>query len=368
MKLLRNSFRIIVGVVFVFSGFVKGIDPLGTVYRMDDYFLVFSLPWAIPTSLFLTILLCTVEFSLGISLLLNLLIRKTVWILLPMMIFFTILTFFDAVYNMVPDCGCFGDALKMTNVQTFLKNVVLMAMVIPIFIWRKKFQSQLSALVDAVILILIFIAFSSLSIYTYRHLPLIDFMSWRVGNRINKANELPIKFYLTYKNKKTGEEREFQGSNYPWNDSVWMSQWAFVGQRVEDPNKNKGLALRIDDMRGDDITSDIINNPNYHFILVAHDLEKTSKEAFYRILPFYKKAEADGLSFICLTNATNEEINQFSLENGTAFAYYNVDDIILKTMVRANPGLILIKNGVVLAKWHHHDIPDYNEVKEKYIH
>ena len=122
MKILRTVFRIIVGLVFVYSGFVKGIDPLGFGYRLEDYFVVFNLPAFIPFTLFLTIFLCVLEFSLGISLLFNLWIRKTVWLLLPMMIFFTILTFFDAVYNLVPDCGCFGDALKSPTCRLFLKT------------------------------------------------------------------------------------------------------------------------------------------------------------------------------------------------------------------------------------------------------
>ena len=145
MKLLRNILRILTGLVFVFSGFVKGVDPLGTVYRMNDYFQVFGMPWAEPFSLVLTIFLCTLEFTLGISLLFNLWIRWTAWPLLFVMIYFTILTFFDATLNMVPDCGCFGDALKMTNLQTFLKNVVLLAFILVIFMGRKKFRPVIPA-------------------------------------------------------------------------------------------------------------------------------------------------------------------------------------------------------------------------------
>ena len=367
MEILRNSFRIIVGVVFVFSGFVKGIDPLGTVYRMDDYFIVFGLPWAMPVSLFLTILLCTVEFSLGISLLFNLLIRKTAWILLPMMVFFTILTFFDAVYNMVPDCGCFGDALKMTNVQTFLKNVVLIAMVIPIFVWRKQFHSLLPAVADRIILVIIFLAFSSLSIYTYRHLPLIDFMPWKAGNRLNEMNEFPIRFFVTYKNTKTGEEKEFQDSNYPWNDSIWMSEWTFHNQRVEDLNPDIDMVLFIQDSEGNDVTTEIVNNSDYQFIMVAYDLKKANQDAFRNVLPLYKEAESDSISFICLTSSMEEEIKKNIMDIGTGFPFYLVDDVVLKGMVRANPGLILVKDGVVLAKWHYRDIPSYDEIKEKYI-
>ncbi len=363
MKLLRNIFRILVGVVFIFSGFVKGVDPLGTVYRMDDYFLAFNVAWAMPLSLFLTYLLVALEFTIGISLLFNLLIKKTAWLLLPMMTFFTILTFFDAVYNMVPDCGCFGDAVKMTNLQTFLKNVVLMAMVVPIFIWRKKYRSALPVLLDFALVLATFIVFTGMSIYCVRHLPLIDFMGWKVGNRVNQAASLPVKFYVTYKNRTTGEEKEFVAPNYPWNDSLWLSQWTFKSQRVVDPNKNQGLMLRIEDATGADYTASVLENPDYQFILVAYNLAGTNPDGFRRLLPLYKKAIADGFSFICLTNSLPEEIKKFKFAHGTAFDYYNSDDVVLKTMVRANPGLILLKNGTVIAKWNALDVPAYEEVK-----
>lgn len=367
MKNLRAIFRIIIGIVFVFSGFVKGIDPLGTVYRMDDYFIAFNIPFFIPFSLWLTIFLCVLEFSLGISLLFNLWVRKTAWLLLPMMLFFTILTFFDAAYNIVPDCGCFGDALKFTNVQTFLKNIVLMGFVVPVFIWRKKFRSLLPSWVDFGMLLVIAIAFSTLSIQSYRHLPLIDFMSWKVGNRVNKTETLPVTFYVTYKNKKTGEEKEYVSPDYPWNDSIWLADWIFKSQRVVDPNKDGGMALRVEDRNGADYTSSVLDNPDYQFILVAYDLNKADREGFHKILPLYKKATMDGFSFICLTNSLPPEIKKFRMDNGTAFEYYNSDDVVLKTMVRSNPGLILLKDGIVLAKWGFRDFPDYEKVKGKYM-
>jgi uncharacterized membrane protein YphA (DoxX/SURF4 family) len=367
MKILRNIFRILVGLVFVYSGFVKGIDPLGTVYRMDDYFMAFNLPWFMTFSLYLTIFLCVLEFMLGVSLLFNLWIKKTVWLLLPMMMFFTILTFFDAVYNMVPDCGCFGDALKITNLQTFLKNVVLMSLVVPIFIWRKRFRSLLPSFGDFSVLLIIAIAFSSLSIYCYRHLPLIDFMAWKVGNRVNKHEALPVTFYVTYKNKKTGEEKEYISPNYPWNDSIWLADWIFKSQRVVDPNQEQGIVLRVEDATGADFTSSVLDNPDFQFILVAYDLNKADITGFRKILPLFKKTMIDGYSFICLTNSLPAEIKKFRMDNGTAFDYYNSDDVVLKTMVRSNPGLVLIKDGIVLAKWGFRDFPGYDEVKEKYM-
>jgi len=365
MKLIRTILRIIVGLVFVFSGFVKGVDPLGTVYRMNDYFIVFGTEWAIPFSLYLTIFLCALEFVLGISLLFNLWIRKTAWPLLVVMIYFTVLTFFDAAYNIVPDCGCFGDFLKLTNVQTFLKNLVLMAMIVPIFITRKSFRGLLSIKAESMVLLFFIFAFTGMSVYSYRHLPPVDFLAWKVGNQVNKKSTEPVKFYLTFKNNKTGETKEYLSPNYPWNDSVWMAEWKFIGQRVNDPDADDAMVLRVEDENGIDVTENIIDNPDFQFILVAYDLNETNKEAFTAILPLYKKAEADGYSFVCLTSATLPEIRKFRVENGTAFSFYTADDVVLKTMVRSNPGLILLKNGKVIGKWHYHDFPDYEEFKRE---
>ena len=362
MKLIRTILRIIVGLVFIFSGFVKGVDPLGTVYRMNDYFQVFGMPWATQFSLVLTIFLCLLEFSLGISLLFNLWIRRMAWPLLFVMIYFTVLTFFDATLNMVPDCGCFGDALKLTNLQTFLKNVVLLAFIIVIFAGRKKFRPAIPAYAEILVLGLFSVGFLWMSVYSYRHLPLIDFMAWKVGNRINQKSSEPVKFYLTFQSSKTGETKEFLSPDYPWSDSTWMAEWKFVSQRVDDPNATSGVALLAEDEEGNNVTSDIIDNPGYQFIFVAYDLDTADKEAFLRILPFCKKAAADGYSFVALTASDFPEIRRFKIANGTAFDFFKADDAVLKTMVRSNPGLILIKDGVVLDKWHYNDLPNYEDV------
>jgi uncharacterized membrane protein YphA (DoxX/SURF4 family) len=365
MKIFRNVSRILVGIVFIFSGFVKGIDPLGFTYRLEDYFQVFGIPWAIPFALYLTIFLCALEFIIGISLFFNLWIKGSAWGLLGMMVFFTCLTFFDAVYNLVPDCGCFGDAIKLTNLQTFLKNIGLFIFVIPVFTGRKKFKDWAPVLAQKIFLIIFSLSFIGMSIYCYRHLPLIDFMGWKVGSKVNIPAK-PLKFYVTYKNKVTGEEKEYVTPDYPWNDSVWMSQWAFKSQRAVDPVKGQVLALRVEDEKGADVSASIVDNPDLQFILVAWDLTRTDTAAFHRILPFYKQAAKEGFSFICLTSSLQADIKKFRFENGAGFSFYNADDVVLKTMVRSNPGLILLRNGIVLAKWPFRNFPSYEKVMEKF--
>ncbi len=366
MKIIRNLFRIIIGIVFIFSSFVKGIDPLGTVYRMEDYFLAFNLDWANDIALPLTIFLCVLEFVLGISLLFNLWIRKSAWVLLLTMTYFTILTFFDAFYNLVPDCGCFGDAIKMTNTETFIKNVVLMAMVVPIFLWRKKYKSALNPTGDILVLVAVTILFTGLTLYCLCHLPIIDFRDWKTGAMVNKPSDQQVQFYVTYKNRYTGEKEEFLNPNYPWNDSTWLADWIFVSQRVEDPNQDE-MTLMIEDTVGNDLTQSFLDIPDYHFFVVVYNLDEANRKAMDRLESLYLAASEVGYSFIGLTSTLPKEITEFKAETGVDFEFYNSDDAVLKSMVRSNPGLILLKDRVVIKKWHYNDFPTWEQVKVKYI-
>jgi len=366
MKIVRTLFRVIIGIVFIFSGFVKGIDPLGTVYRMEDYFLAFSTTWANDLALPLAIFLCVLEFVLGISLLFNLWIRKSAWLVLPMMTYFTIVTFFDAFYNLVPDCGCFGDAIKMTNTETFIKNIVLMTMVIPIFLWRKRYKSALKPAGDIVVMAAVTVLFTGLSLYCLWHLPVIDFRDWKTGARINKTSDQSVQFFVTYKNRYTGEKEEYLTPNYPWNDSTWLADWIFVSQRVEDPNQDE-MTLMIEDTLGNDLAKSFLNIPDYHFFVVVYSLDEANSESMARLQRLYLDASDVGCSFIGLTSTLLEEIAAFKAETGVGFEFYNSDDVVLKSMIRSNPGLILLRDGVVIKKWHYNDFPDWNQVNEKYF-
>jgi uncharacterized membrane protein YphA (DoxX/SURF4 family) len=367
MKTVRTLFRILVGLVFIFSGFVKGVDPLGTVYRMNDYFIAFGITWAIPLSLVLTIFLITLEFVIGISLLFNLYIKGIAWLLLPLMTYFTVLTLFDALYNLVPDCGCFGDAIKLTNLQTFLKNLLLMGFVVPIFMWRKNFRPLIPAWSQLLVIFFFAVGFLGMSVNAYRHLPLIDFMAWKEGNRVNNLSSAPVRFYVRYKNTRTSEEKEYLAPNYPWNDSVWMSQWVFVSQRAADEGPVSTMSLRIEDETGADVTSSVLDIPDFHFIVVAYDLAKTDSAGFRKMDVLYRVSEEDGFSFIALTSSLPEEVKAFREKHIVDLPFYYADDVVLKTMVRSNPGLILMNNGVVVHKWAWRDLPTYDQLNQKYL-
>ncbi|MDO8898776.1 MAG: DoxX family protein, partial [Bacteroidales bacterium] len=219
--------RLLVGAVFIFSGFVKGVDPLGTAYKFGDYFAAYGTDWANAFALFLSVSLCALEFAIGAALFFNLRMKITAWALLIIMMFFTVLTFFDAIYAPVPDCGCFGDAIKLTNWETFYKNLVLMIFVIVIFRNRTSFKSVLSNLSQNIVLVLISAMFIYFSVYNYRHLPMIDFRMWKVGNKMTADADNEMRVYVKYRNIATGEIREYLSPDFPWNDPVWLAEWEF---------------------------------------------------------------------------------------------------------------------------------------------
>lgn len=363
---LRNISRILVALVFIFSGFVKGVDPLGTAYRIEDYFIAYGMDWANPLSLFLTIFLCALEFTLGMALLLNLRIKLISWPLLLLMIFFTILTFFDAIYNPVPDCGCFGDALKLTNWETFYKNIVLIILVGIIFFYRKKFHSIFLPRIDHIAIMSIFAGFTIFSVYQYRHLPWIDFLGWKTGTDLVSDNPGEAKIYLTYRNKITGEEKEYLSPDYPWNDSTWVAEWEFADQRIDDSGVIRGHSLKIYDTTGNDFTETFINNPGYQFLVVSYNLGAASRKGFGKIDKLYGDIYHDGHSLIVLTGSLEDEIQSFRQGLHPELEFYQADDVELKMMIRANPGLILLKDGVVLGKWHYRDLPDYQDLKKEF--
>ncbi len=367
MNILRTISRIILGLLFIFSGFVKGVDPIGTQYRIIDYFIAYHTNWAIPSALYLSIFLCMFEFLMGALVLLNVRVRLVSWLVLLMMIFFTLTTFYDALYNPVPDCGCFGDAIKLTNWQTFYKNIVIMVFVGIFFYDRNIIKPTFTAKGEFIVTLIVILVFLGFERHNLRHLPLIDFTSWKAGTKLAPDNPKPIQYFLTYTNKQTNKPKEFLSSDTVWKDSV---NWKLMpnSTRIVDPNP-KGPDIVIEDKDRNNLTDNIIRNPDFNFILVAYDLSNTNKKAFKKVNEFFKQSYANGHSFIILTSSLPEEIDkfrkEFNIDENIEFLF--ADDTTLKAMIRSNPGLILLKKAEILKKWHYNDMPEYLKVKEKLI-
>lgn len=363
MKVFALVSRILVGLVFIFSGFVKGVDPLGTAFKIDDYFIAYGMDWAIPFSLFLSIFLCTLEFTLGVAMLLNLRLKQLSWPILLLMVYFTILTLIDALYNPVPDCGCFGDAIKLTNWETFYKNLVLIVFIGIIFYYRKRFVPWLTPKAGNFAVLILAAGFAYFSYYQYRHLPWIDFLDWKIGKDMVPDDPGQAKIYLTYQHKYTGETKEYLSPHYPWNDSVWIAEWEFLNQRTDESGVMKGHTLQIYDAEGFDLTETFISNPDYQFLVVSYSLKQASEKGFRKMDRLYHDIYHDGYSVIVITGSLEQDIAFWRHDKHPHWDVYHADDIELKMMIRSNPGLILLKEGVVLGKWHWRDLPDYQELK-----
>lgn len=358
MKNLIVFSRFFVGLVFIFSSFVKGVDPLGTAYQMDDYFIAFSISWASSLSLFLSIALSTFEFLLGAALILKLEFKRTAWALLIMMNFFIILTFYNAVTNTITDCACFGDAIKLSNWATFYKNLVLLVFVFIIFQYRKDVEIKISVRNQRIALLAIVLLFANFSAYQYRHLPFIDFRQWKIGADITPTEEGPDSYYLTYRNKETAEVKEYLSPDYPWQDSVWAANWEFQHQRIETWKRDKSYELVIEDFSGRDLTKALLDHEGYRLIVVARDMNKLDLE---KIKEFTKVADylsSKGYFIMGLTNSPISDYAKFRTVTGFRYQFYQADEVILKGMIRANPGLILIKDRKIINKWNFNDRPD----------
>ncbi|MCD6565623.1 MAG: DoxX family protein [Bacteroidales bacterium] len=371
LKLVIVFFRIVIGAVFIFSGFVKGIDLQGSAIKFDDYFVAFGIDFLIPVSLPLAIFLVSTEFIIGISLLFGYRTYWGTWGVLIFMSAFTPLTLILALFNPVSDCGCFGDAIVLTNWQTFWKNVVLMIMVLVIFYNRKKFKPAYPAITDWSILVIIFVLFIGFSLYNYRHLPMIDFRPYNTGTNIPEKmyipEDAPVDEYetiLIY--EKDGIKKEFDLENYPWQDSTW----SFVEQKsilIKEGYKPPIHDFSIFTPDGNDITDIVLSEKSYSFILVSADLAKADKGALQKLDTLSLYCNQTGIKFYSLSSSIYSEIEQIKTSQQLSLDFYITDETTLKTIIRSNPGLLLLKEGIILAKWHYNDLPEIEDLRKSVL-
>lgn len=340
--------RLLVGALFIFSSFTKGVDPLGTKYKMLDYLSAYHMTWLNNLAMVLAVLMILAEFIVGFCLITKMLPRLAVLGATLLMLFFTFTTLFDALYNMVPDCGCFGTAIKMSNWQTFYKNLVIDTLLIPLIMNNKLLENKLGKGVQWLIAILFALAFLGFEFYNYRHLPVVDFMDWKVGKQMSASSNEETKIYLTYKNKATGEKQEFLSPNYPWNDSVWMSEWEFVQQRMEGGTKFLGFsALDEDD---NDVTDLILDTENL-LMFTSHDLAKVTEKEWAKVKEITEEAGSRGYYVVWVVANEPEYVEQLREQYDFLYEVYYADALEIKPIVRSNPGLIWLDNGLVKDKW-----------------
>ncbi len=362
MKAIANIARILLGIVFIYSGFVKGIDPLGSTYKFIDYFTAFGLSGLSPTAFPLAVLQNALEFTIGVTLVLGLRMKETGWGVLLFMGFYTPLTFVLALTNPVTDCGCFGDALVLTNWQTFYKNVVLLLLALIVFLYRKKYRPSYLPVAEWIWVTFIAVIIIGISVYCYRHLPLFDFRPYHIGADIPQGMTVPEgkptdEFETTLVYEKDGLVKEFTEHDYPWNDTAW------VWKETKSVLIKKGYEPPIHDFSittpdGNDITDDVLAFDDYVFLLIARRLDDSNRQALDKAVEIADFCKEHGYRFYCLTSSPQSRIEPLKSALGLTYDFCFTDEITLKTIVRANPGLVLLQKGTVLNKWHYNDMPD----------
>lgn len=357
-KAIDQFFRFFVGILFIFSGLIKINDPIGTSIKLKEYFEVFATDFGsffeifVPHSLFIAVLLIVLEVILGIALIINYRINLTAWLFLLLIIFFTFLTFYSAFFNKVTDCGCFGDAIPLDPWESFIKDIVLLVMILYIFVRRNYYKPPFRYRTANIIMLLALGINIFLAIYSIRHLPFIDFRPYKVGNNIPELMEPSESYrykYIFEKNGKTYEFEEFPSdTTYEYKDLILLNPeaqpkitdyhiWTDNGEYTEETFSGNKL------------------------IIIFYDVTKASTRNIDRIKTLISQLPPN-VEAIALTASSEDQFESFRHEYQLAIPYYFADMTVLEAIIRSNPGLWLLKNGTVMGKWHHNDVPNVDVI------
>ena len=371
-RLAVNICRLLLALVFIFSGYVKAIDPLGTLYKLGDYMKAVGLEGVLPDWVLLafSIGLAAVEFCLGIFLLFAIRRRQTSWATVSLLSVMTAVTLWLAIANPISDCGCFGDAVKLTNTQTLWKNIALLTMAV-VTAWRPlkmmRFVSESNQWIVINYTIFFIIVSSAWSLWT---LPMFDFRPYHIGADLKKGMQMPPgaeqpEFETTFILRKNGVQKEFTLNNYP------DSTWEFVDSKTVQTKAGYEPPIHDFDITpidangqpaGESVTDSILDNKGYSFLLISPHLETADDTNFGDIDQLYEYAQEHGYGFYCLTASTPKAIRHWQDITGAEYNFYATDETTLKTIIRSNPGLMLIKHGVVIRKWSHNRLPKADEL------
>ena len=359
--------RTVVGLTFILSGLVKAIDPLGTQYKIQDYLAAIPPSLSLPDmlTLLMSVSLSMVEFTLGAFMLTAISRRVTARLTLLFMMVMTAVTVWIYIADPVKDCGCFGDALTLTNLETLLKNIVLLALA-ALVAWRPTHIGRLMSRSNQMLLgQMLMVTPVALSFWCLYDLPLIDFRPYHIGADIKAGMEIPEGaeqpvFDTTFIMEKDGERREFTLDNYP------DSTWTFVDSKTV--TVKEGYVPPIHDFSitaadGEDITDMVLGREGYTFLLISPDLDKADDQNFGDIDQIYEFCQDNSIPFYCLTASTEKSQQHWQNITGAEYPFCMTDATTLKTMIRSNPGLMLLEKGVVRGKWSHNRLPETTELE-----
>ncbi|MCY1503172.1 hypothetical protein D9M68_372900 [compost metagenome] len=368
------------GLLFIFSGLIKVNDPLGFGYKLQEYFEVFHLNFLRGGATGIAVLLCVLEILLGTLLVLGFWKNKVMKGLLGLIIFFTFLTFVSAAFKVVTSCGCFGDAIPLTPWQSFSKDLVLFILIIYLFVNRSLIRPvTMNKVAQKTIAVCITVLSLLFGWYTYNFLPVIDFLPYKIGSSIPESMKIPDgapvdEFLIMYqlKNKQTGETKKMSDKEY-MKLEIWKDEnWEIIGE-PEKKLLRKGYEAKIKDLiisdaSGTDYTKELIENPFYTIVVVAYNLDETSETAMGKMNALALNAvEQFNIRSVVLTSSSAQDADAFSKRMKLFMEIFYADAVPLKSMVRANPGVLLLKNGIIINKWHYHNMPSFEELTNTYF-
>lgn len=371
-KVLVNIVRLILAMTFIYSGFVKAVDPLGSQYKIQDYLAAitdaynvgFIHDWG---TLIAAVWLSAIEFILGINLFFAISRRWTTKIVWLFMLVMTVITIWIYFADPVSDCGCFGDALVLTNGETLFKNIVLLSLA-SFLLWKPLDMVRLISRHNAWIVSNFSAMFiMAMSVYCLYKLPIVDFRPYHIGANIPKGMEIPEgaeqpKFDTKLIYEKNGEKKEFTMEDIP--DSTWTfidSESKQISEGYVPPIHDFSIVYSDEEGNEEDITEDILDDSSYTFLLVAPHLETADQSQFGKINMIADYAKRRGYRFLCLTASTKNAIEHWTDITGAEYRFANTDETTLKTIIRSSPGLILLKKGTILQKWSHNILPKLDE-------
>lgn len=358
MKIFAQISRVVVGLLFIFSGIIKLNDPIGTQYKLEEYFEVFAtdLPALhdffmalVPLALYFSVFLCTAEVVLGIALLVAYKPRTISWMLLAIIVFFTFLTFYSAYFNKVTDCGCFGAAIKLTPWTSFGKDIFLLILILVIVYYRKKFKSYPTG----IIVVISTLVSLGVAVYALRHLPIVDLLPYRVGASIPaqmKPSE-PLRYQYIF--EKDGKTLEYE--QYPSDTTLKFKEMVVLNEDA----KPKITDYKVWNDAGD-FTEGTFQGKK--LFLIIKSLTDINTAALPDINKLINAVKSKGVEPVILTSGNSADIENFLSQHQLTAPYYYVDATVLKTISRSNPGLWLLKDGIVKGKWHYNDTPTAEEV------
>lgn len=376
-KILLELSRLLMGITFLFSGFVKAIDPQGFAYKIEDYFTAFGLSALDSLALPLAVGMCILEFLLGAGVLLGLYRKWSTRLLLLVMLFMTPLTLYLALNNPVSDCGCFGDAWIITNWETFFKNVVLLACAVFLYLNPERITNVFTGKTYWLASFYVFVFIFLFSIYNTIYEPVVDFRPYKIGANLKELTSAPDGQGDVYENiliyEKNGEKKEFTEENYPWQDTTWH----FVDR--ENKLIKEGVKPQITDftinhlrtnsngnefVEEEDITNDVLDDDSYTFLMIAYSLQDMDESNISKFEDVYNYAQERGYNFYVLTSSLKEDILRWKRDNAVDFEFCLTDERTLKTIVRANPGMIVLKGGRIIEKWADFQLPEENALTD----